>query len=345
MNPLNRCVVACFVSASALSLNLSATAGVSTPTYHLVKKVSLPGEGGWDYLTVDSQSRRLYIARFSHVTVVNMDTGALVGDIPNTSGVNGVAIDSAGGRGFTSNGRANTVTIFNLKTLRKISEVPVGQGPDAILFDPATKRVFTFNGQDQSVTAIDAAIGKVVGTIPLPGRPEFPVADGRGHLYDNLEDKSAMAVLNSRTLKVEHVWPLAPGEAPSGLAMDEKNRRLFSVCDNQKMIVMDADNGKIIAIPAIGNGPDACAFDPGKKVVFSPNGQDGTLTLVKEFGPNQYRPAGTVVTQRGARTMALDEKTHRVFTVSATALPSAPGDDPRRPRYAPASFVLLEYGE
>ncbi|MGI4792450.1 MAG: efflux RND transporter permease subunit [Janthinobacterium lividum] len=334
-----------FVLTSALSLSAFVPAGAAAPTYHLLKKISLPGVGGWDYLTIDSQARRLYIARSTHVTVVNIDSGTVAGDIPDTNGVHGIAIDRAANRGFTSNGRANTVTIFDLKTLKKINEVAVGDGPDAILFDPATGRVFTFNGRGQTATAIDAATGKVVGTIALPGRPEFPVTDGKGHLYDNLEDKSEIVSLNSRTLKVDNVWPLAPGDSPSGLAMDVKGRQLFSVCDNQKMTVVDADTGKVVATPTIGNGPDACAFDPLTKLVFSPNGQDGTLTVIKQVSLDQYRTVGVVTTQIGARTMALDPKTHHVFTVTAAALPAAPGDNPRRRSYVPDSFVVLEYGE
>lgn len=315
------------------------------PAYHLVKSISVPGQGGWDYLTLDAGARRLYIARSSHVSIVNVDTGQVVGDIPDLAGVHGVALDADGGRGFTSNGRDDSVTIFDLKTLKKLGTVKVGAGPDTIIFDPATKRVFTFNGSGQSATAIDAVSGKVVGTIPLPGRPEFAASDGRGHIYNNIEDKSEVVVIDARALRVEHEWPLAPGEGPSGLAMDAAHRRLFAVCDNQKMVVLDADTGRVVAAPAIGNGPDACAFDPKTQLVFSPNGQDGTLTVLRETGPNQYQPVGTVPTQPSARTMALDPQTHRVLTVAAKTVPPAPGAAPSRRRsYVPGSFVVLEYG-
>ena len=270
-------------------------------------------------------------------------TGQLAGDIPDTDGVHGVAIDAKLGRGFTSNGRANTVTIFDLKTLKKIGEVPVGEGPDAIVFEPVTGRVFTFNGRAGTATAIDAASGKVVGTVTLPGRPEFPVADGKGHLYDNIEDKGEIADVNARTLKVDHVWPLAPAESPSGIAMDTKSRRLFSVCDGQKMAVTDADTGKVVATPAIGNGPDACAFDPARHLVFSPNGEDGTITVLREVAPDQYDVVQTITTQAGARTMALDDKTHHLFTVTATALPPVPGAPRWHRSYVSGTFVILEY--
>ncbi len=338
-------------ASALLGVSITLGAGLASPvkaapaSYHLVKTVLLPGDGGWDYLTVDSAARRLYVTHSTHVSVVDIDTGAVIGDIADTPGVHGVAADPKSGHGFTSNGRTSTVTMFDLKTLKPLKQIPVGDGPDAIIFDPATRRVFTFNGKGQSSTAIDADTGSVVGTIPLPGRPEFAVADGKGYLYDNLEDKSEIVALNARTLKVEHVWPTAPGEAPSGLTMDLKTRRLFSVCDNQKLVVMDADTGKVVSTPAIGNGPDACAFDPATNLVFSPNGQDGTVTILKEQSQDSYALVQTLTTQRGARTLALDEKTHRLLTVTATPLPAAPGENPRRRRYVPGSFVLLEYGK
>lgn len=324
---------------------VSHAAGPAPTSYRLVRKISLPGEDGWDYLTVDSRARRLYISRSTHVTVLNVDTGQVVGEIPDLAGVHGVAIDPRSGHGFTSNGRSNSVTIFDLKTLKKLDEVSVGQGPDAILFDPTTRRVFTLNGRDGSATAIDAATGKVVGAVTLPGRPEFAVADGKGHLYNNIEDKSEIVEIDAKALKVLNTWSLAPGEGPSGLAMDTKSRRLFSVCDNGKMVILDADHGRVVATPAIGNGPDAGAFDSGLHRVYSSNGEDGTLTVLQETAPDRDEPLATVPTQPGARTMALDEKTHHVFTVSATVQPPTPGTEaPRRGRrYVAGSFVVLEY--
>ena len=339
--------IVCTLSALALTLPGLAAFAAPAPNYHLVRTIHLSGAEGWDYITADGDSHRLYVSRGTHVAVVDTRTGTLVGDISGTDGVHGVAIDAKLGRGFTSNGRANTVTIFDLKTLKKIDDVPVGEGPDAIVFEPVTGRVFTFNGRAGTATAIDAATGKVVGTVTLPGRPEFPVADGKGHIYDNIEDKGEIADVNARTLKVDNVWPLG-AESPSGIAMDTKNRRLFSVCDGQVLAVTDADTGKVVATPAIGNGPDACAFDPAGQFVFSPNGQDGTLTVLRETSPDKYDVVQTITTQAGARTMALDTKTHHLFTVTATALPPSPNDPPgfggrRRRTYAPGSFVVLEY--
>lgn len=322
----------------------SAFAAPVLPAYHAVRSIPLTGAEGWDYLALDSGAHRLYVSRGTHVAVIDVQAHRVVGDIPDTAGVHGVAFDQRDGRGFTSNGRSNSVTIFDLKTLKKLGEVPVGEGTDSILFDPATKRVFTFNGRAQTATAIDAASGKVVGTVTLPGRPEAPAA-GRGHLYDAIEDKSEIASIDAQTLKVDAVWPVAPGEGPSGLAIDPKGRRLFAVCANQKLAVVNADTGKVVATPTIGNGPDACAFDPGLKLVFSPNGQDGTMTILHQVTPDQYETVATLPTQTGARTMALDEKTHHVFTIAAKTEPPPPGDtQPRRRRsYIDGSVTVLEY--
>jgi YVTN family beta-propeller protein len=314
------------------------------PGYHLVRKISLEGDGGWDYLTVDSTNRRIYVSRSTHVNVVDADTGKTIGDIPGLNGVHGIAVDDKAGRGFISCGRSNSVTVFDLKTLAKIQEVPVGEGPDAIIFDPATERIFTFNGQGNSFTAIEARTGKVLGTVPVGGRPEFAVADGKGHLYNNLEDKGAVVAIDSRKLTVGQPWPLG-AESPSGMAMDVKNHRLFSVCDGDKMVVLNSETGAVVATPAIGGGPDASAYDDKEKLVFSPNGEDGTLTVIREVSPDKYEAVSTVATQAGARTMALDAKTHHVFLMTATQLPAdpaAPAGGRRRRAYEPGSFTLLE---
>ena len=336
-----------FAPLAALGLLASVplhAAPAASPSYHLIQKITLGGEGGWDYLIADADARRLYISRGTHVMVVNTDTYKLVGDIPNTNGVHGIAFAPKLGRGFTSNGRDGTVTIFDLKTLKTIGTAPTGSNPDAIVYDPVAQRVFTFNGGSNNATAIDAQTGKVAGTIPLDGRPEFAVVDGKGMVYDNIEDKSEVAAINTRTLKVEHTWSIAPGDGPSGIALDPKSRRVFSVCGNQTMTALDADTGRVVATPAIGNGPDAAAFDPGTRLAFSSNGQDGTLTVVREAAPNSYRVVQTVPTQAGARTMALDTKTHRVFLVTATPGPSTPGAPPWRRSYVPGTFTLLVVG-
>jgi len=333
------------LAALALGLFVTPTPAPAAPaTYHLLQTFKPGGDGGWDYLTVDSQARRFYISRGTHMQVLDADSGKLIGDIPNTSGVHGIALAPKLGRGFTSNGRDNSVTIIDLKTLKAVGTVTVGNRPDTIIYDPATMRVFTFNGGSNDMTAIDAMTGKVVRTVPLGGRPEFAVADGAGMIYDNIEDKGEIVAIDSRTLTVKARWPLAPLESPSGLAMDTKHRRLFAVCDGGKMAVVNADTGKVVATPSIGNGPDAAGFDPQGQLAFSSNGQDGTLTVLHEDTPDTYTAVQTVPTQAGARTMALDTKTHRIFLVSATPVPAAPGTQPWRRSYVPGSFVVLVYG-
>jgi DNA-binding beta-propeller fold protein YncE len=272
----------------------------------------------------------------------------VVGDIPNTEGVHGIALVPEVGRGFTSNGRASTVTIFDLKTLKEIAQVKTtGQNPDAIIYDPASRRVFTLNGRGGNSTAIDAGTGTVAGTIELGGKPEFATADGKGRVYVNLEDKSMVVAVDSQQLKVESRWPLAPCEEPSGMAIDREHRRLFVGCHNQMMAVMDADTGRVLATPAIGQGVDANAFDPETQLAFSSNG-DGTLTVVHEDSPDKFTVVGNVQTQRGARTMALDLKTHNIFLVTAEfGPPPAPtAEHPRpRPTIVPGSFVVLVVGK
>jgi len=315
--------------------------------YHLIDTYKLGGEGGWDYLTLDSSSRRLYISRATHVIVIDADSGKSVGDIPDTPGVHGIALAPELGRGFVSNGREGTVTIFDLQTLKLIAKVKAGENPDAILYDPATKRVFAFNGRSHDSTAIDAASGTVLGTIKLEGKPEFAVSDGKGEIFVNIEDKSQIDAIDPAKLEVKARWPLAPCDEPSGLAIDRKNRRLFAGCDNKMMAVVDADSGKVIATPAIGDGVDANAFDPDTALAFASCG-DGHLTVVHEDSPSKFSVRENVSTQEGARTMALDEKTRRVFlgTAKFGPPPAATSDNPH-PRHTilPDSFVVLVFGQ
>lgn len=344
--PVARTVFALAVVAMAAVVFSAQPLAAAEGNYHLLKKVVLGGEGGWDYLICDSAARRLYISRGTHVMVVDADTYKVVGDIPGTEGVHGIALAPEFGRGFVSDGRANTVTIFDLKTLKVLGTAPTGNGPDAITYDPASKRVFTFNGHGGDATAIDAASGKPVGTVTLSGKPEFAAADGQGHVYNNLEDKSELLQIDSRKLTVTARWPLAPCEHPSGLAMDTRNRRLFAGCHNRMMAVVDADSGKVLATPSIGEGVDANTFDPGTQLAFSSNG-DGTLTVAHEDTPDKFTPVASVPTQRGARTMALDLKTHRIFLVTAEFGPP-PAPTPEhphpRPQAIPGTFTLLVLG-
>jgi len=315
--------------------------------YHVIKTYKLGGDGGWDYLNLDSSSRRLYISRATHVIVIDADSGKPVGDIPDTPGVHGIALAPELGRGFISNGREGTVTIFDLQTLKAITKVTAGTNPDAILYDPASKRVFAFNGRSQDATAIDAAKGTVVGTIKLEGKPEFAVSDGKGEIFVNIEDKSKLDAIDPNKLEVKASWPLAPCEEPSGLAIDRKNRRLFAGCDNKMMAVVNADTGKVIASPAIGDGVDANGFDPGTGLAFASCG-DGHLTIVKEESPDKFSVVENVATQEGARTMALDDKTHNVFLVTAKfGPPPAPTPENPHPRHTilPDTFVVLVVGK
>jgi YVTN family beta-propeller protein len=284
--------------------------------YSVIKKIPIPGSGSWDYLTVDESARRLYVSHGTQVEVLDIDALSIIGNIPKTPGVHGVAVAPELGRGFVSNGQANNVTIFDLKTLNSLGDVPTGQKPDAIIYDPATSRVFAFNGGSNSATAIDAATGKVAGTVNLEGGPEFAAADGKGYIFDNLEDESLVLKINSRDLKVEQHWPTAPCASPSSMAMDRANRRLFVGCRSKVMAVVDADTGKVITTLPIGDHVDATAFDPETKLIFNSNGE-GTITVIRQDSPDNYSVLDTVKTLPRAKTMALDPKTHRLFLSTA----------------------------
>jgi DNA-binding beta-propeller fold protein YncE len=332
---------------SSLALLIAAAAvAAAGPGYKLAKTYKIGGNSGWDYLIADAAGRRLYISRSTHVVVADLDSGKTVGDIADTPGVHGIALAPEMGRGFTSNGREGTVSIFDLKTLATSNKVKVGQNPDAILYDPATKRVFTFNGRSQDATALDAEKGMVLGTIKLDGKPEFAASDGKGEIFVNIEDKSELMAIDANKLEVKTKWPLAPCESPSGLAMDRKNRRLFVGCDNKMMAVVDADTGKVLATPAIGDGVDATAFDDETGLAFASCGE-GVLTVVREESPDKFSVAENVLTQSGARTLALDAKTHNVIVVTAKMGPPIPAtpDNPRGRNILPDSFVALVYSK
>ena len=295
---------------------LSLAAPAPSADYSILKKIPIPGQGSWDYLTVDEGARRLYVSHGTQVEVLDVDSETLVGSVPKTPGVHGIAVAPELGRGFVSNGQSSTVTIFDLKTLKPIADVPTGQKPDAIIFDSATSRVFAFNGGSNSATAIDAATGKVAGTIDLGGGPEFAAVDGNGFVYDNLEDESLVLKIDSRKLTVEKRWPTAPCSSPSSMAMDRASRRLFLGCRSKVMAVMNADNGQIITTLPIGDHVDATAFDAETRLIFNSNGE-GTITVIREETPDKYSVVETVKTLPRAKTMALDPKTHRLFLSTA----------------------------
>ncbi len=330
------------VGMAVLSFAWAAPAQAAEPSYRLLTKIAIGGEGGWDYLTVDSGAHRLYITRGTHVMVVDTETNTLAGDIPNTPGVHGVAVAPKLNRGYTSNGRENTVTIFDLKSLKELQRVAVGQNPDAILYDPATNRVFTYNGRSNDITALDAVSGKVLGTIPVGGKPEFCATDEKGTIFANIEDKNEILAIDAKALKVKSHWSIEPVDGPSGLAFDKAHHHLFAVGGNEKMAVVDSESGKLLATPTIGKGPDAAAFDPGSDVAISSNGQDGTITLVRENSKHVFQPVATIPTQRGARTMTIDPKTHRLYLITASFKLQETGAT-GRPAMEPNSAVILVF--
>ncbi len=331
-------------AAAALAVAL-ACAATNAPPYRLLKTVTLGGEGGWDYLVVDPEARRLYIARDTRVQVLDADTLKPVGDIAGVDGAHGVALAPELGRGFATAGRADRVVIFDLKTLKVLKNVKTGRKPDAVVYEPATRRVLAFDGDGREATVIDAVGGGVVATLPLGGKPEFAVADGRGTVYVNSEDTSELLALDVKTPKVRSRFPLKPCLEPTGLALDAAHYRLFSVCGNQTMAVVDAASGTIIATPPIGARPDAAAFDAAGRALSSNGG--GTLTVVARGADGRWSSVQTVATRRGARTMALDPKTGRLFLVTADFGPApapTPAQPRPRPRMIPGTFVLLVYG-
>jgi DNA-binding beta-propeller fold protein YncE len=327
---------------TTLSLILLAAAAVAAPPgYHLLKTVPVPTDGGWDYVAVDEGARRVYVSHGTEVVVLDADSYEVKGTITGLKGVHGIAVAPNVDRGFISNGQGNNVTIFELQTLKKIGTVETGKNPDAIIFDPATQRVFAFNGRSNSATVIEAKDGKVLGTIELGGKPEFAVADGTGNVFVNLEDKSTLVKIDARKLAVLDRWPVAPGETTVSLAMDTKNRRLFIGCENKLVVVMNADNGKVVDKQPIGARVDASAFDPETRLVFCSNGE-GTVTVIHQDDPDRYEVVETVKTQPGSKTMALDAKTHKLFIPAAKFKPAAPN---ARPTMEPGTFSVLVYGK
>jgi YVTN family beta-propeller protein len=281
--------------------------------YHIIKKVSLPGSGGWDYVFVDALGRRVYVSHSTQVEVLDADTFEPVGSIPDTPGVHGITVAPEFGRGFITAGKSDSVVIFDLKSLKPLSEVKVGRKPDAILYDPATKHVYAMNGDSDSASVINAADGKLIGTVALGGNPEFAVSDGKGNVYINLEDRAETVHVDANALKVLHSWPLAPGKTATALAFDAETRRLFAGCRGaQLMVVLDADSGKVVATAPIGGRVDAAAFDPADKLVFMSNG-DGTISVYHEDGKDKYSLVETIATSPGSKTMALDPATHNLF--------------------------------
>lgn len=310
--------------------------------YHVAKRYLLGGTGGWDYLTYDPAGRRLFISRSTHVMVVDPASGKVIGDIPNTPGVHGIALAPELGKGFTSNGEDGTVTVFDLQSLKLIATIQTkAKGPDGIVYDPANKRVLTFNGGSNDATVIDAQSNSVVATIPLGGRPEFPVADGKGMVYDNIESTSEIVAIDTSKSAIVSRWSLGTCQSPSGISMDRAHRRLFTACDGE-MGVVDADSGKVLATLPTGAGTDATRFDQTRQLAFASNGRDATLTVAHEDTPNTFSVLQNAKTENGARTMALDPQSGNVFLVTAK-IHINPNAKTFRERFqaVPGTFALL----
>jgi YVTN family beta-propeller protein len=319
----------------------------ATGPFHVAQEWKIGGDGGWDYMAVDPQSKLLYVTRGNHVIVVDTSAGKQVADIIGLHGTHGVVFSSDGVHGYITDGGANQVAEFNRQTNTIEKTIPAGTGPDGAVFDPATKTVWAFNGRSHDATVIDTATNTVVATVALPGKPEFPVSDAAGFVYDNIEDKSEIVKLDAKAHTLVATWPVAPCEGPSGLAIDRAHHRLFAVCDGGKMAVVDTESGKVVATPAIGDGPDAARFSPSDQFAFSSNGA-GTLTVVHEDDPDHYTVVEDLPTKRGARTMAMDPDGSHLYLVTAEfgPRPAATPDNPRpRPAIVPGSFEVIVVGK
>jgi DNA-binding beta-propeller fold protein YncE len=340
---MKKSFIVCFL---ILLVGLNLSAQNTKSEYAIVNKIHLPGEGGWDYLSVEETGLgRLFVSHGSVVQIIDFKTGQLSGTINDTQGVHGIAIASDLNKAFISCGRSASVKIVDLKTLATIADVKVtGENPDAIMYDKFSKKVFVFNGRTSNATVIDAVTNEVAGTIALEGKPEFPVSDGAGNIFVNIEDKSLIAVIDANSMKVLKSWPIAPGEEASGLAIDNETHRLFAVCGNKMMVVVDATDGHVVANLPIGDGCDGVKFDPILKRAYSSNGE-GTMTVVQETDKDNFKVLETIQTMAGARTLALDPRTHHIYTPTAefNPAPAATADNPR-PRRSPKpdSFYVMD---
>ncbi|MSO20255.1 MAG: YncE family protein [Acidobacteria bacterium] len=337
-------------------LSVFAPLAYSQSGYHLTKKVALPGDGGWDYVSVDSVNRRLYVSHGVQVEVLDADTGAIVGNIPAPTvdpagkpvaqNVHGAAVVPELGRGFTTNGRAATMTIFDLKTLKIIQEVPIAPGPDGFLFDPATRRVFSFSRSSKNASAVNGAEGTVARILDLGGVPEAAAADGKGNVLITIQDQDRIVKFDSKKLEITDSWPVAPAcTQPTSMAIDRKNSRLFVGCRGKQFIVMNTETGKVLTTLPIGQGTDAATYDPDTRLIFISNGE-GTVTIIHQETPDKYTIVETLKTEEGAKTMALDLKTHRIYVATAdrsTPPAPAPGEQPAARVVAPGTFRVLMY--
>jgi YVTN family beta-propeller protein len=332
-----------FVIAAIVAVPLRAADG----PYHFLKEIPVGGDGGWDCLSVDEAGHRLYVSHATRVVVIDLEKDVVAGEITNTPGVHALAVAPDLQRGFTSNGREDKASIVDLKTLDTLSKVETGQNPDVALYEPGQHEVYMFNGRGQSATVIDAKTGKVVATVSLGGKPEFAAADPKARrVYNNLEDKNEVVAIDTKTHQVVNRWPIAPGEEPSGMAIDAAHHRLFLGCGNKLMVMMDNESGKVVGSVPIGEGVDGSAFDPGTQYAFA-SCRDGTVTIAHEDAPGKLTVVQTLATERGSRTMALDPKTHKIYLAAAkfeTPAEAAPAGGRVRPQMIPGTFKILVYG-
>lgn len=331
---------------AAMLFTAQTPAADEAPSYHLVKDIPIPGDTGWDYLSIDAEARRLYVTHGTHIVVIDIDSNAIVGDIADTPGVHGFAIAHQLGKGFSSNGAESKVSVVDLKNLTTQTKVDTAEGPDAILYEPGHEEVYAYAGKAHAVTIFSATSGQVVATLPLPGKPEFSTADSKaGRVFVNIEDKDEVVAIDTKTHRITNTWPIAPGESASGMAIDTTHHRLFLGCENHLMLMLDSITGKVIASVPIDAGVDANAFDPQMQLAFSSNGT-GTVTIAHEDSPSKLSVVQTLKTQASARTMALDPTTHRIYLAAATLQPEAASRTPRphqRPARVPGTFKVLVY--
>ncbi|MEI6679287.1 MAG: hypothetical protein WCL21_11810 [Mariniphaga sp.] len=318
---------------SALSLSAQSN-------YKIARKIPVSGEGSWDYITVDGMASRIYASHATAAVVIDIKTGKVLGSIPDTKGIHGIALAQEINKGYTSNGRDSSVTVFDLTTLKLLETVKgTGANPDCILFDTFSKKIFTFNGRSSNASVIDIKTNKIVATIPLDGKPEFAVADGSGNIFVNIEDKNVINVISSKNFKVINRWSIAPGDEPSGLALDSETHRLFSVCSNKLMVITDSQTGKVITTLPIGDRCDGVTFDPAKKIAYSSNGE-GSITVVQEINANTFKVLETIQTMPGAKTIAVDKTSHHLYLPTAEFGVAAQGE--RRPPIKPNTFMILD---
>ena len=333
-----------FVLGFAAAIGLAGNALAAPSGYHVLNTFTLGGDGGWDYLNQDPATGNLFITRGSHVMVVDPASGKSVGDIAGLQGIHGTVF--VAGKAYVTEGGANRLAVIDTKTLTKTGEIPVGTRPDGILYDPASGRIFSFNAVSADATAVDPATDKAAGTVQLGGKPEAAASDGAGTIFVNIEDKSELVAFDAKTLKVKARYPLAPCESPSGMAADPQHQRIFSGCDNKLIAVTDMKTGKVVTTFPIGDGVDANRFDPATGLIFSSNGESGTLTVAHEDGPDKVTVLDNIKTADGARTMELDPKTHKVFVVTADRKPGTPtaAQPHPRPVPVPGTFRLIVLG-